>query len=126
MRGDHRDKRGPLAYTFSELGVCYSIRLLWSFILVSTLPAAAPSMAQTVVSGTQQRDVSRPVVPQTWLTGRYGVSGAKGYDATVRAPFVDLAKCRKIGVMAHLEGLYREWVAGTAPPHNTPLHGDSA
>jgi hypothetical protein len=99
--------------------------LLPGFVLICFLLTAAVSRAQTAATGTQQGDFHWNVIPYAWLTGLNGTIGAKGYDATVSAPFVNLAKYLDMGAMMHLEGLYRER-AGLFSDFNYSLLGDAA
>ena len=103
----------------------YKTVLLPAVVLACILLTAVSSMAQTADTGTQQGDFRWSVVPYAWLTGLNGTIGAKGYDTTVNAPFVNLAKYLEIGAMVHLEGLYRERV-GLFTDFNYSLLGDEA
>ncbi|MEL7640760.1 MAG: hypothetical protein AAGU21_14050 [Solidesulfovibrio sp.] len=99
-------------------------KLFLSLVLVTCILGAVPAKAQSTPTATTG-DVQWAVIPYAWLTGLNGTIGAKGYDTTVRAPFVNLAKYLDIGAMVHLEGLYRDRV-GLFTDFNYSLLGDEA
>ncbi|WP_027183691.1 hypothetical protein [Desulfovibrio inopinatus] len=93
-------------------------------VLICILINPVFSLAQTPDSETQDT-FHWSVVPYAWLTGLNGTIGARGYNTSISAPFVDLANYLKFGAMIHLEGNYADRI-GVFTDFNYSLLGDEA